>query len=187
MNEIYLSVDIEADGPIPGDYSMLSLGSAAYDESENLVSTFTVNIAPLEGAKQHADTMDFWKANPEAWEAVHMNQQPPAAAMGEYAAWLDSLTVGTESSLVFVDYPAVFDFAFVHWYLIHFLGHDPFGFCALDIKTYAMAALDSKFVETVKSNMPAQWLSREHKHLALEDALEQGELFFAIRRALRKS
>ncbi len=57
MTEIYVSVDIEADGPIPGDYSMLSLGSAAYDSDGNLISTFTVNVAPLEGAKQQADTM----------------------------------------------------------------------------------------------------------------------------------
>lgn len=187
MTEIYVSVDIEADGPIPGDYSMLSLGSAAYDNDGNLISTFTVNIAPLEGANQHPDTMKFWRAHPEAWDAVQINQQTPDSAMDEYAAWLDALTAGAESTLVFVAYPAVFDFAFVHWYLIHFLGRDPFGFYALDLKTYAMAALDITFVETVKSNMPSEWVNRKYSHLALEDALEQGELFFAIRKALRES
>lgn len=38
MNEVYISTDIETDGPIPGKYSMLSLGSAAYKDYK-LVST----------------------------------------------------------------------------------------------------------------------------------------------------
>lgn len=34
--EIYVSTDIEADGPIPGQNSMLSFGSAAYtDDKKN--------------------------------------------------------------------------------------------------------------------------------------------------------
>ena len=185
MTEIYVSVDIEADGPIPGDYSMLSLGSAAYDSDEKLISTFTVNIVPVQGARRHPDTMDFWKKNPKAWDEIQLNQQPPGKAMGEYATWLDGLVAGTETSLVFVAYPAVFDFSFVHWYMMHFVGRDPFGYYALDLKTYAMAALNTKFVETVKSNMPQEWLNSAHSHIALADAVEQGELFFSIRKAIR--
>ena len=60
MEEIYVSVDIETDGPIPGDFSMLSLGSAAYNEAEELISTFSVNLAPMAGARQNPDTMKFW-------------------------------------------------------------------------------------------------------------------------------
>ena len=58
MNEIYVSVDIEADGPIPGDNSMLSIGSAAYDESESLLSTFSANILPLQAGQQNPITME---------------------------------------------------------------------------------------------------------------------------------
>ena len=185
MTEIYVSVDIESDGPIPGDYSMLSIGSAAYYSDENLISTFTVNIAPLEGAKQDSGTMEFWKENSNAWDEIQLNQLPPDKAMVEYADWLDGLVAGTETKLVFVGYPAAFDFSFVHWYMFHFMGRDPFGFYALDLKTYAMATLDTKFVETVKSNMPQEWLHSKHSHIALADAIEQGELFFAIRKAIR--
>ncbi|MBI4223476.1 MAG: exonuclease, partial [Deltaproteobacteria bacterium] len=39
--EIYVSTDVEADGPIPGQNSMLSFGSAAYDAGKNLLSTFS--------------------------------------------------------------------------------------------------------------------------------------------------
>ena len=65
MNEIYVSVDIEADGPIPGDNSMLSIGSAAYDESESLLSTFSANILPLQAGQQNPITMDFGASNPK--------------------------------------------------------------------------------------------------------------------------
>ncbi len=106
-------------------------------------------------------------------------------AMAAYAAWLDGLSGSSESSLVFVAYPAVFDFSFVHWYLLHFVGRDPFGFYALDLKTYAMAALGIKFIATVKSNMPADWIDRKHNHIALDDALEQANMFFAIRKAIK--
>ena len=174
MTEMYVSVD------------MLSLGSSAYDSNENMISTFKEIVAPLEGAKQHADNMEFWKANPKAWDAVQTDQTLPDRAMAKYAAWLDGLVAGTESSLVFVTYPAVFDFSFVHWYMLHFVGRDPFGYFALDLKTYAMAALDTGFVETDKSKMPEDWLTREHSHIALDDAIEQGEMVFAIRKAIRR-
>ena len=62
---------------------------------------------------------------------------------------------------------------------------DPFSFCALDLKTYAMAALDTEFVETTKSIMPKEWLTKEHPNVALGDAIEQGETFFAIRKAIK--
>lgn len=38
--EIYVSTDVETDGPIPGPHSMLSLGSAAYLLDKTLVRTF---------------------------------------------------------------------------------------------------------------------------------------------------
>ena len=186
MTEIYVSVDIEADGPVPGDYSMLSLGSAAYDGDENLLSTFTVNIAPLEGAKQHPETMEFWKANADAWDAVQIDQQLPGCAMAKYAAWLDRLVAGTKLKPVFVGYPVVFDYSYVHWYMVHFVGRDPFSFYALDLKTYAMAALDTEFIETTKSIMPKEWLTRDHPHIALDDAIEQAEMFFAIRKEIKR-
>src|SRR5262245_42538070 len=39
MSEIYISTDVETDGPIPGPHSMLSFGSAAYTADKTLVST----------------------------------------------------------------------------------------------------------------------------------------------------
>ncbi len=42
MQEIYISTDVKADGPIPGQNSMLSFGCAAYLKNKELISTFEV-------------------------------------------------------------------------------------------------------------------------------------------------
>jgi hypothetical protein len=51
--EIYFSVDVEADGPIPGPYSMVSFGAAvagvrdeAFTPWDPSHATFTGNCAP---------------------------------------------------------------------------------------------------------------------------------------------
>ena len=172
--EIYVSTDIEADGPIPGPNSMLSFGSAAYTADKQLVSTFEANLETLPGASSDPSTMDWWKSQPEAWEACRKDLQPPAAAMRKYAAWLD----GLQGRPVFVGYPAAFDFLFVHWYLMRFVGRTPFSHAALDIKTFAMAMLDRPYRDVTKRTMPRRWFDKlPHTHRALDDALEQGALF----------
>jgi hypothetical protein len=59
--EIYVSTDVETDGPIPGPHSMLSFASAAYLADKTLVSTFSANLETLEGATGHPDTMKWWQ------------------------------------------------------------------------------------------------------------------------------
>lgn len=65
--EIYISTDVETDGPIPGPHSMLSLGSAAYTADKRLVSTFSANLETLEGASAQPKTAAWWTTQPEAW------------------------------------------------------------------------------------------------------------------------
>ena len=64
--EIYVSTDVEADGPIPGTNSMLSFGSAAYLADKTLVGTFTANLETLPSAVEEPKTMEWWKSQPEA-------------------------------------------------------------------------------------------------------------------------
>ena len=79
---------------------------------------------------------------------------------------------------MFVAYPAGFDFLFVYWYLIRFVGESPFSFSALDMKTFAMALLKSEYRVVSKNNMPKRWFDPlPHTHVALDDAIEQGALF----------
>ena len=177
MGEIYVSTDVETDGPIPGVYSMLSIGSAAFLPDKTLVGGFTVNLETLPGAEAHPDTMEWWKGQPSAWEAARRDTRPPAEAMRDYLAWLKALP----GKPVFVAYPAAFDFMFVCWYLNRFTGENPFGWHALDIKTFAMSLLGRPFLDTVKRNMPRHWFDDlPYTHKALDDAVSQGALFCNI-------
>lgn len=54
--EIYVSTDVETDGPIPGPHSMLSFASAAYTAGKDLLATFSANLVPLAGACGDAAT-----------------------------------------------------------------------------------------------------------------------------------
>lgn len=174
MRETYVSTDVEADGPIPGPHSMLSLASAAFTEGGELVSSFSANLEPLEGAAGHPATLAWWQTNPEAWAATRRNLVPPREAMHQYLVWLKSLP----GELVFVGYPAAYDFMFVTWYLLWFTGESPFGHAALDIRSYAMALLGTAYGGAAKRNLPGRWLpAAPHTHVALDDALEQGQLF----------
>src|SRR5438132_8108541 len=84
MQEIYVSTDVETDGPIPGPHSMLSFGSAAYFADKTLVSTFTMNLETLPNATGDPRTMQWWKSQPEAWKECRENLQPPELAMKAY-------------------------------------------------------------------------------------------------------
>lgn len=174
MKEIYVSTDVETDGPIPGPHSMLSLGSAAYGADKSLISTFSANLEELPGAAADPDTANWWATQPEAWAACRANKVSPKKAMADYLSWVKSLS----GKPVFVAYPAGFDFLFVYWYLIRFTGESPFSHSALDIKTYAMAMLRKDYRESSKRNMPKHWFDpARHTHVALDDAIEQGAMF----------
>src|SRR5690348_12388734 len=82
--EIYVSTDIEADGPIPGPHSMLSFASAAFQSDKTLVGTFERNLKTLEGAAPDPKTEAWWKTQPEAWAACRRDLHSPAVAMREY-------------------------------------------------------------------------------------------------------
>lgn len=174
MSEIYISTDVETDGPIPGPHSMLSFGSAAYASEKELVSTFSANLETLPGASAHPKTAAWWATQPQAWAACRTNLEEPESAMRRYVAWLKTL----KGKPVFVAYPAGFDFLFVYWYLMRFVGESPFSHSALDMKSYAMAVLKTEYRESTKRNMPKQWFDEfPHTHVALDDAIEQGALF----------
>jgi hypothetical protein len=174
MSEIYISTDVESDGPIPGPHSMLSFASAAYLPDKSLVGTFEANLETLPGAAGHPQTMAWWQEHPEAWASARQDPEPPQMAMSRYVRWIKSLPARP----VFVAYPAGFDFLFVYWYLIRFAGESPFSFSALDVKTYAMALLKTDYRQAVKRNMPRRWFDQlPHTHRAVDDALEQGALF----------
>lgn len=180
--EIYVSTDVEADGPIPGPNSMLSFASAAFAISGDLVATFSANLELLPGATPDPETDAWWRSQPEAWAACREDCQSPDVAMRAYVGWLEALP----GKPVFVGYPVAYDFMFVYWYLMRFAGESPFSHSALDIKTAAMIALDVPYRDATKKNMPRAWFGQQpHTHVALDDAIGQGVLFTNVFKELR--
>jgi hypothetical protein len=174
MTEIYISTDVETDGPIPGPHSMLSIGSAAYTADKQLLATFSANLETLPDAQAHPKTAEWWATQPAAWAACRTDLETPQAVMFRYVAWIKSLP----GKPVFVAYPAGFDFLFVYWYLMRFAGESPFSHSALDMKSFAMALLKKDYRDSTKRNMPKRWFDDlPHSHVALDDAIEQGALF----------
>lgn len=174
-SEVFISVDVETDGPIPGPNSMLSIGAAAFLPDGSLVSTFSANLETLPDAIPNSDTMKWWSENQKAYDETRKNTLPPEQAMQQFATWVDK----QKGKPVFVGYPAGFDFLYVYWYLIKFNnGYSPFSFSALDIKTYAMAMMKSEYRQSTKKNMPKHWFPDDkHTHISVDDAIEQGKLF----------
>lgn len=185
--EIYISVDIEADGRVPGLSSMLSFAAAAYDIDKRLISTFERNLTLLPTATSHAETMEFWNSTPEnmaAYQVTRQNTVLPEYAMPEFVAWLSSL----DGVPVFVGYPAAFDFKWIDFYCIAFAGNNPFGFSrCIDVKTLAWSMMGAqRFAATSKERMPKRWFDRlPHTHVALDDAIEQGAMFINMLREHR--
>lgn len=174
MQEIYVSTDIETDGPVPGRHSILSLGSAAFLADKTLVGSFSANLETLPGRTGDPRTLAWWQTQPAAWAACRQAPEPPDLAMQGYVDWLR----GLPGRPVFVAYPAAFDFPFVLGYLTEFVGENPFGYAVIDIKTFAMALLRKPYRASGKASMPARWFDpAPHTHVALDDAIEQGRLF----------
>jgi DNA polymerase III alpha subunit (gram-positive type) len=168
-NEIYISVDIEASGPIPGEYSMLSIGSCVVGKVEQ---SFYAELKPL---NDHFAEKAIQVAG-LSMEALKEKGGQPAAVMAQFEEWV--MGVSGDNRPVFVAFNATFDWSFTHWYFIKFLGHDPFGISGLDIKAYFMGKHHTTWNETVKKNVRKNYPSSTcHSHQALDDAKEQAEIF----------
>jgi hypothetical protein len=180
-HDIYFSADIESDGPIPGRFSMLSFALVA-------VGTFDgehfVRLDPHEAARYWELQPISERFDPEALsingldrERLRREGTPPAEAMREADRWVRDVADGRRA--VLVAYPAAFDWSFLHWYFSSFAGASPFGHgTCIDIRSFYIGATGSTYAESSKSRLPPELLPRAaHTHNALDDAIEQGELF----------
>lgn len=112
---------------------------------------------------------------------------PPDVAMHEADRWVRK--IAGQDRAVMVAYPAAFDWSFVHWYFSCFVGSSPFGHgTCIDIRSLYVGATGSTYAQSSKSRLPLELLPHTaHTHNALDDAIEQGELFSNIfERALHR-
>lgn len=170
MSEVFISIDVETAGPIPGEYSMLSIGACLVDDD---TQSFSALLKPINN-----------NADPKALEVSGLSLdllardgEAPAVAMKRFADWVGSVA-GEGDVPVFVGFNAPFDWSFANYYFHRFMGSNPFGFTALDIKAYYMGATGCSWRETRSSEISRK-LNPISKgdHDALHDAKFQAELF----------
>lgn len=181
MLEIFVSVDIEADGKLVGINFMLSFGSVAFHVGKKgykQLTVFEANLLELPGSVRDKKVMDWWKDYPEAWEKIRDNPQPPDIEMGRYLKWLKALP----GKPTLVAYPATHDFSFLHWYLLRFTGEELFGWSGLCSRTYMMCLLKKKsWIGLLKSDLPSRFKSQHpHDHTPLNDSIQQAQEFAAM-------
>ena len=172
--ETLISVDLETAGPTPPEFSMLSIGACLVDDPG---SSFYVELAPVTDA-----------AVPEALAVSGLSMQtlaaegiPPAEAMRLFEDWVGEVTPDGHVP-VFVAFNAVFDWMFVASYFQRYLGRNPFGHAALDIKAFALGRRGGDWAGTSMRYLAPLYLEGRHlSHNALGDARDQAELYRRIR------
>ncbi len=168
----YISIDIESSGPVAPEYSMLSLGAIPVG---NPSKTFYVEFKPITD-----------KFIPEALAVSGLDHEKlkvagiePKKAMNDFNEWLKETSY---KKPVFVGFNAPFDWGFVNYYFHKFLGANPFGINAIDIKAYYMGKFNTAWTETSKNKLDIRFKSEHpHTHNALDDAIEQADTFLKIK------
>ncbi len=182
LTDIYISADVETDGPIPGPYSLLSFAlvvagtfdGRTFSRAAAEAPTFYRELRPI------SDTFQ-----PEALAVNGLDRNrllqegaTPEVAMEEARTWVAG--VAGAACPVLVAYPVSFDWTWLYWYFTRFTsGGSPFGFSSCyDIKTMIAVKRRSRLAKATKRQLPSEVRSRlRHTHYALDDAREQAELF----------
>ena len=166
---VYVSVDIEASGPIPGEYSMLSIGACKVGKIEK---NFYTEIKPISElfVREALDVCGF------SLEELKKTGTDPHTAMRRFAEWIRMLADGRKP--IFVAYGLGFDWSFVNYYFIRFMKENPFNISGIDIKSVWLGKTKCKWEKTSKTDVKRELgVHLEHTHNALDDAKEQAVIF----------
>lgn len=151
----YVMVDIESDGPIPGDYSMVCFGAVIVEAG--LRRTFYGRLKPVS---------DKWI--PGALEVSGFSREDvmafddPAEVMRRFEAWLSQ---EIRDRPIFVSDNNGFDWQFINWYFHHFLGKNPFGFSSMNL-----GSLYKGLVKETSQNFK-HLRKTKHTHNPVDDAM----------------
>lgn len=168
--ECFISVDIETAGPVPSKYAILSIGACLVEDPEQ---TFYVELKP----EHTASTSEALAVTGLSIDTLLERGERPERAMSMFEDWV--LTEAPAGSRpVFTAFNAAFDWMFIADYFERFLGRNPFGHSALDIKAFAMGSGNTSWRATSMDVLAAEHLGgRSLTHNALADAQDQAELF----------
>ena len=180
--DVYFSADVETDGPIPGPFSILSFAMvfAGTFDGNNFVRPqayddhFYAELKPISDEYQQEALM----VNGLDRNFLCDHGRDPKVAMEEAYKWIN--LIGGDRQPVLVAYPLSFDWTWLYWYFTKYcsLG-SPFGHSrCFDIKTALAVKNKLPISRAGRSQLPLKLTStRRHTHHALDDAIEQAEIF----------
>lgn len=160
----FIMVDIEADGPIPGDYSMISFGAVTLGVPHQ---TFYGKLAPIS---------KVWM--PDALKVSGFTREetekfPKAGyTMLEFRDWVEAK--GGPRPMFISDNNG-FDWQFINWYFHHFLGTNPFGFSSTNL-----GSLYKGLVKNTRENFK-HLRKTKHTHNPVDDAMGNVEALIHMR------
>lgn len=168
----WVSVDVETAGPYPGGYALLSIGACLVADPD---VTFYVELVPDRDDRM----VEAMGVHGLSMEALTATGTAPAAAMSAFEGWLADAVGSGRPRMVALNAP--FDWSFVNDYFWRYLGRNPFGHSAIDIKALAMGRLGIAWEQTSMSSLADRFGTRAQlTHHALEDAQQQAELTRSI-------
>ncbi|WP_212006450.1 exonuclease domain-containing protein [Chitinophaga sp. HK235] len=162
----YIMVDVESDGPIPGDYSMISFGAVLVNESLN--TSFYGQLKPV--SEQYI---------PEALAVSGFTREEtlqfdePQKVMQDFAAWLKE---NCKDRPVFISDNNGFDWMFICWYFHHFTGANPFGHSSQNL-----GSLYKGLVKDTFQNFK-HLRKTKHTHHPVDDATGNAEALLTLKK-----
>ena len=171
--DFYIVVDVETSGPTPGKYALLSIGACTISKPRQ---TFYVELQPdveeVLGEAMHINKLSL--------DELRKAGLPPREALAQFSDWIHEVLPENHKA-VFTAFNAPFDWMFINHYFHKYLGLNPFGYKALDIKAFYMGVYGVSWSDTSHNKVSAKLThNQELPHHALKDAIMEADLFEMI-------
>jgi DNA polymerase III alpha subunit (gram-positive type) len=164
----YVMVDVESDGPIPGDYSMICFGAVIVEPG--LTKTFYSELKPIS---------EKWI--PEALAISGFSREKtltfadPSSVMLKFTEWL---RLNSNDRPMFISDNNGYDWQFINWYFHHFTNNNPFGYSSTNL-----GSLYKGMMKDMRSSFKHLRVTR-HTHNPVDDAKGNAEAFITMKTSL---
>lgn len=190
---LYISFDVECDGNNPLQYSMRSIGMAAFEEFRGLIDKYYVTILPQTNsnneyfAPSESTMTTFWSKYADQWKALNdSSQKTPSEAMQEIANWLSKFS--EHYVIKFVARPSNCDWM---WLKCYYEKYGPAIKPDIGYYCHCLASLFRSYclahnIRDKRNFMLKLSGGYEYTHHALQDAICQGNTYMNLRVLLTK-
>jgi len=149
---VYFSVDLEASGPVPPKYNLLSIGVTVVrtkGDHHVLGDSLYIELRPIfPGFDKDAVAVAGLDI-----DRLRREGEEPEQALGRLTQWIREQNAGSKDWPVFVGHNAVFDWAYLAYYYAHYGMRNPFGYKGIDTKSLAMGRLGISWKDTSKESL----------------------------------